>query len=97
MAAIIIARASWISIVLLETCGLAARQSRRQESYRWTKLVLEGQSIWQSRLPSLVSSWDGPWILPIFVSPSVGDMLGQKPTDLEDRDFFDLVFGTCST
>ena len=29
----------------------------------------------------------------LFVSPSVGDMLGQKSTDLEGRDFLDLVFG----
>jgi len=43
---------------------------------------------------SIAENGSGPgwgWKI-IFVSPSVGDMLGQKASDLENREFFDLVF-----
>jgi hypothetical protein len=29
----------------------------------------------------------------VYVSPSVGDMVGQKASDLEGNDFFDFVYG----
>jgi hypothetical protein len=33
----------------------------------------------------------------IYASPSVKELLGQKPTELEGRDFFDLVYcGWCT-
>lgn len=29
----------------------------------------------------------------VYISPAVGEMLKQKPNELEGKDFFDLVFG----
>jgi hypothetical protein len=33
----------------------------------------------------------------VYASPAVNDMLNQKGTEFEGKDFFDLVFGQSST